>query len=123
MLCSRTYYTQQGFRGLYGQSWYEGPQRGKYGAMTLPTLYGKLHVDVGKAKGRKNEVKRSWMGQLKGVWPIPRLVVVLCIVRGQGLFDPSTAMLEASERGGGGVARRTREGDRRREQNFELIPI
>ncbi|WQF86203.1 Putative FAD-binding domain, PCMH-type, FAD-binding, type PCMH, subdomain 2 [Colletotrichum destructivum] len=64
-LYAHTYYTEDEFWQSYDRKWYDG-LREKYSAMTLPTVYNKVKVDV---EARKEELK-SWRNVVKSKPPI-----------------------------------------------------
>ncbi|KAL2018418.1 hypothetical protein VTK56DRAFT_837 [Thermocarpiscus australiensis] len=76
VLYSHTYYTEDEFWRLYDRTWYEG-LRERYGATTLPSVYDKVHVDVGKAGAR------GLKGRGRGGW-VARLATVLDVLEGGG---------------------------------------
>jgi hypothetical protein len=79
VLYSHTYYSEDEFWELYDRGWYEG-LREKYGAITLPTLYDKVHVDVSKATGKKKGTV-GWRGRLARIWPMPGLIGIISAIR------------------------------------------
>ncbi|KAH6666548.1 FAD binding domain-containing protein [Plectosphaerella plurivora] len=75
VLYSHTYYTDDEFWGIYGRDWYDALRK-KYNAITLPTTYDKVKVDVEKERNRKGVFSK-----LAVAWPFAGLVGVLSALR------------------------------------------
>ncbi|TDZ15061.1 Delta(24)-sterol reductase [Colletotrichum orbiculare MAFF 240422] len=71
VLYSHAYYTEKEFWEMYDREWYV-KLRERYGATSLPDVYDKVRVDVGKEKERtsfKDKVAVAWpFAGLIGVW-------------------------------------------------------
>ncbi|KAF2812835.1 uncharacterized protein BDZ99DRAFT_517145 [Mytilinidion resinicola] len=77
VLYSHTYYTEQEFWKLYDQKWYQ-ELRQRYSATTLPTVYDKVKVDVGRLTQTRN---MSWIRRLASSWPFAGFVGIWCAIR------------------------------------------
>lgn len=78
VLYSHTYYSEEEFWGLYDRPWYHRLRR-KYGATSLPNLYDKVHVDVGKVMGEHGKKKRA--RALAGFWSIAGFMGIRAAIR------------------------------------------
>ena len=68
-LYAQTYYTEDAFWEMYDRKWYDS-LRVKYDAISLPSVYEKVKVDLEAEKGAANP---SFEESLKGTWPISGL--------------------------------------------------
>ena len=65
-LYASTYYSETDFWDIYGQDWYND-LRQKYHAMSLPSVYDKVKIDI---EAETNAVKSSWRLWFLSLWPI-----------------------------------------------------
>ncbi|TKA72283.1 hypothetical protein B0A55_06181 [Friedmanniomyces simplex] len=81
-LYAQAYYTEDEFREIYDQEWYEG-LRTKYHAEHLPTVFDKVKVDLSGMEADK----ATWSGWLRGVvwntWPVSGLYGVYKTLAGR----------------------------------------
>ncbi|KAJ8064291.1 hypothetical protein OCU04_006637 [Sclerotinia nivalis] len=76
VLYSHTYYTEMEFWSLYDKAWYDN-LRTKYQAISLPSVYDKVNVDIGKF----SELRLSWYEWFFTLWPIAGLVGIRSAIR------------------------------------------
>lgn len=64
-LYAHCYYTEEEFWNIYDRKWYE-LLRKKYHATTLPTVFGKVTIDIEAQKRRQT----TWSAYFTSLWPI-----------------------------------------------------
>lgn len=77
MLYSHAYYWEEEFWALYDKQWYLD-LRSTYGATSLPSVYDKIRIDLGKiaAPGRG-----GWWDMFWSMWPVAGIVGIRSAIR------------------------------------------